>query len=126
MTTPDLPDLIDRLGAASLEARELLADVRSTTRELRTEIRNAAAERERITDLIKKAVAADIEAEVKTQLSALGELTRKAMDDAVAKVGREFDKLTNIMMTGDDYGRGTRLPDLVAEQARRKTLGGGL
>lgn len=120
----DMPNLIDRLGEASLTARGLLADIRTATKDLRATLRDAQDERARLADLIKETVAAEIHAEVATQLEALGEKTRQAMDDATAKVGREFDKLANILMTGDDHGRGESLLDLAAEQARRRAGGG--
>lgn len=128
MAAPDMPALIDQLGAASLEARQLLADIRGATRDLRNAIRDAQAEREQLADLIKRTVADDIQAEVSTQLAKLGEQTQAAMAAATAKVGREFDRLTNIMMTGDDYARPAKgaldLRELAREQHQRRTLGG--
>jgi DNA anti-recombination protein RmuC len=125
--SPDMPDLIDRLVAAAVECRELLADVRTATKDLRAAVKEVREERERLAAAVRDAVGAEIDEQVRVQLEALGELTRKQMDASVDKVSREFDKLANILMTGHDKGRpddGFNLADLAeAERLRRIARG---
>lgn len=127
MTSPDLLSLIDQLGEASMEARSLLADIRTATKDLRQAVKESAEERERLSVAVKQAIAEDINEEVRVQIEALGEQTRKQMDAAAAKVGREFDKLANILMTGDDRGRPADGFDLrrLAEAERLRRAAGG-
>lgn len=127
--TPDMPDLIDRLGAAAMKCRELLVDVRSASRELRAAVRESQQERERLAVAVRDAVGAEIDEQVRVQLDALGELTRKQMDASVDKVSREFDKLANILMTGHDRGRpddGFNLKDLAESERLRRLARGEL
>jgi signal transduction histidine kinase len=101
----DLRPLIDELGAAATNVRQLLGDVRAATRDLRQTIKDAEQAKAEITKAVETAVAANIEAEVRTQIEDLKATTSKAMDDATTKVFREFDKLTNLLTTGNRRGR---------------------
>lgn len=127
---PDMPDLIDRLGAAAMECRELLADVRSATRDLREAVKESRKERERLATAVKDAAAAEIDQAVAAGLEELGETTRKAMDDSVAKVGAEFDKLARLFLTGHEKGRpdagGLNLRELAEAQRLRRLARGEL
>ncbi len=99
--------LIDQLGAASMEAREVITELRSELKEARRVQREFHQEVERA---LAVAVDERIAAEVAKGLDAYGETLRKAMSDAVDKVGREFDKLAKIYIEGRK-GEPT-LPDL--------------
>lgn len=125
----DMPGLIDRLGEASMEARRLLADIRTATKELRAAVKQSTEERERLATAVKDAVAADIREEVRVQIEALGAETERQMRLSVEKVSREFDKLANILMTGHDRGRpddGFNLRNLAEAERQRRIARGEL
>jgi hypothetical protein len=90
------------------QGHTLLKDLRVATREAETVTRQAAA----------GAVAERIEQEVAKQLAELGDLTRREMDRAVARVGRKFDELAKLYMQGE--GRGNVSLDELA--AARQTI----
>lgn len=105
MAGADMPSLIDQLSAKAAECRELLGDLRSAQRSLREDVRAAEEARKKLNVAVSEMVEADPSAEVRRQLEKLGKTTREAMDKSVAKVQDEFERLTNIMMTGDPQGR---------------------
>lgn len=87
-------DLIDRLGAAALEVKDLIRQAHEANQMLRDTIREA-----RVT---AASIAADsieplIEAEVTKQLDELGKITHQQMKQTAAKIGREFDALSKPM-----------------------------
>ena len=101
---------IEALRAATREAHEALKD-------LRTERRAVQQLVDGIEGRVQRAVAALIETQVTEQLAALGKVTRKAMDDSVAKVHREFDRLERIF-TGRDNSH-EPLEDLILRRQGR-------
>ena len=80
-------DLCVRLEAAIAEGRGLLKDLRDERKRWKDEVELDAKER--------------FEAEVAKQVLTLGEATKKAMDAAVEKVSREFDKLEAVFLGKD-------------------------
>jgi|SRR5215471_6113657 len=103
------PDRQAQLDAAMAEARQLLADLRSEVKEARRVLRDARR------DCTEGAVQAAIEAAVERGLAEYNDTVKRAMDDAVAKVGREFDKLAATYI-GKGGKQGPTLPE-VAERA---------
>ncbi|MEU4578976.1 hypothetical protein [Nonomuraea sp. NPDC023979] len=79
------------------ELRELIREGHGLLKDMRAERRAI----EQLLDDIPAKVDARIEERVKAGLEVLGEQTKEAMDRAVAKVGREFDRLEAIL-TGTD------------------------
>jgi uncharacterized protein (DUF2267 family) len=98
----DPKDLVDRLTEASVEARSATHDLYAAIKEARRVMRE-------LEDVIGTTVAADVQtvldATVRDTLANYGDVIKQAMDDAVARVQRQFDRLTNIMMTGSPDGR---------------------
>lgn len=97
---PDMRSLIDELGAAALDCRELLADVRTATKDLRLAVREAQEARDELAEAVHKMVGDDVEEAVRAHVEKLGTATKVAMDDAVERVSEKFVELTNLMMTG--------------------------
>jgi hypothetical protein len=93
---------VDQLAEVSVEARTLLRDIYVAMKEARKVIKelNVAVEQ-----TVAANVTQEVERAMKAGLDELGIATRKAMDDSVAKVSREFDALTELMMTGNKHGR---------------------
>lgn len=98
----DMKSLIDELGAASLECRGLLADVRSATRELRGAVKEANDTIEKLAAAVHDMVQADVDFAVSEQIGKLAEETRKATDDATAAIYKRFDRITNVLLAGND------------------------
>lgn len=120
MQTDQLPTLIDRLGEAALdcraavrEAHEAMADMRQLMKEAR-----------RVSDEVTAgAVNGRLEAAVDQGLDEYKGAVEEAMEAAVAKIQREFDKLAN------SYGCGPQnhaLADDLLPRARdqRRRVGG--
>jgi len=103
------PDRQAQLDATMAEARQLLADLRSEMKEARRVLRDARR------DATEGAVQQALEAAVQRGLDEYGATIKRAMDDAVAKVGREFDKLAATYL-GKGGKHGPTLPE-VAERA---------
>jgi single-stranded DNA-specific DHH superfamily exonuclease len=103
--TPNMRTLIDELGAAALECRQLLADVRTASKDLRSAVREARETQASLAKAVEEMVDADIDEAVKAGLARYEKNVHAAMDAAVAKVTSEFDKLGNILLTGDPRAR---------------------
>ena len=98
----DQKDFVDQLTEASMEARQALRELMSGIKEARKlikELTNAVEE------VAKKNVEEIVSKHIKIQMDTLGEATRHAMDDSVDKVSKEFDRLANLLMTGDTKGK---------------------
>lgn len=111
-------DMVERLTEAAVEARAALRDLYAGIKEARKVLKDMDGAVEK---LVKEDVEAVIQEQVHTQLEEIGKATKRAMDDSVAKVQREFDKLTNIMMTGDTKGKADDGLDLRNLIERHKT-----
>lgn len=103
MTQGDWNSTIDRLAAATTEARQVITEAHGATRDLRQAIADAR-------DLLARTVPQAVEAEVSSRVSdavteaiaALGRSTEAAMAAAVDKVGREFARLERLYLGLDD------------------------
>lgn len=102
------PTMADELRELIREARAALKDLRAERREIERYMQTAAQER----------VAAAVGQAVAKGLKAYEAVIREAMDKAVAKVGKEFRKLENLYLTGDERGRGDHLGDLARRRSR--------
>ena len=101
------------LEEAIIEAKELLSEVRSELKEARRVIKEMKHERE---TYIRQEVTERLEQAVEEGLKQYAAVVVKAMDEAVAKVNREFEKLFNTFMTGHKSGDGTDLRDLISQK----------
>lgn len=99
------------------ELRELIREAHGLLKDMRVERRAI----EQLLDGIPYKVDERIEHAVKVGLEKLGEKTRKAMDDSVAKVGREFDRLESIFTGTEPADRRAGKPPL--EDLLRKHRG---
>lgn len=97
----------ERLERAIEDARELLRDINSASKDLRRTLRETR-------DLLATDIAARLEGEVRDQLDKLGETTEKQMRISVEKVIGEFDKLGAILLGVD---RAEPLEDMVRKVA---------
>jgi len=105
--TATTADEVAALRQATREAHEALKDLRAERRAVEQLVAGIEGRVQRaVTDLMK--------AQVAEQVATLGEATRRAMDESVAKVGREFDRLAAIYLGHGDEDRGT-----LDEQTRR-------
>lgn len=104
-------DEIQALRAATREAHEALQDLRAERRRVEQLLTQ-------VDDRVKRAVTSLIEEAVKRDLAELGQVTHKAMHDAVAKVCREFDRLARIYLGRDADGTET-LEELTRRAATR-------
>ncbi|MFD9445494.1 hypothetical protein ACFWBR_42385 [Streptomyces sp. NPDC060006] len=94
-----MPDqTADELRELRDELRGLVREAHGTLKDLRSEMKTA---RELVPLLTDEA----FNAEVKKRVDALGKVTEKAMDDAVAAVFAKFDKLRDMLMAEDPQSR---------------------
>jgi hypothetical protein len=99
------PTFVDQLAAASVEAREVLAELRFEVAEAKRQRKALGNAINAAKEAVSKVVQEDISAECSRQLGELNTETRKAIDQATAKIMREFDGLYNTLMTGNKQGR---------------------
>jgi hypothetical protein len=97
-----LNELHAKLQATVTEIKELNAEGHGLLKDLRAEVKKAQ-------QLVPMIVSRRISAEVSKQLQALGEETEEAMQRAVDKVGREFDKVQAMFMGEDEPGKDSLL-----------------
>lgn len=104
------------LDAQMAECRELLADVRGATGDLRAAIREAKAA---YPELAEKMV----EFHTERAIGKMTEMTAGAIKRAEAGIMSRFDRLTNLLMTGTVTGRAKPgehdLEELVADTVAR-------
>jgi Asp-tRNA(Asn)/Glu-tRNA(Gln) amidotransferase B subunit len=116
----EMRTLIDELGATAREARQVIREMHEQQQALKATIKEARELQSGIRESIAKApVHEEIEKQVETQIEALGEETRKAMDVATGKVMREFEKLADAIGVGR---RDHSLRDDVTAWANRRAL----
>jgi chromosome segregation ATPase len=105
----DVAREVQQLRAATREAHEAIAGLRETIRDAATERRAVQQLLDGIEDRVQRAVAGHIEQhleqEVAREVAKLGEVTQRAMDRAVAKVEREFDRLEAIYTGHENPGK---------------------
>lgn len=117
----DPETLARQLAEATTAAREALSDLRSELKETRRVLREVRRERGDVEVMVRRTVDDEVGELVHEQVEALGEKTRQAMDEAVARVERKFAELENLMMTGNRRGRpstGFDLRSFIEEQGR--------
>lgn len=81
----------ERLEKATETARELLSEIHGVTKDLHTAMRDARTISAKLTE-------EEMRREVKSAVDKLGEATKQAMEDSVARVTTEFDKLQKLLM----------------------------
>lgn len=97
---PKPETFVDQLAAASTEAKEVLRDIRFERAQLEKERK---ALDKAFTDAkanVETWVVDTINTAVSEGLAEMGKETKAAMDRSVDKVGREFDKLCNLLLRG--------------------------
>jgi hypothetical protein len=122
MTADPLARLEERtqaLRAAAEEVRQATRDAHAAAKDLRSLLRE-------VRELLAEGADELVTEEVGRQLDKLGPATRAAMDDAVARVSAEFDKLAAILMgDGDPSAPPMReLVRLAAERRARRNAAG--
>jgi hypothetical protein len=100
MTATDFASLIDRLGAASLEAKGLLSDLHAAVKDARHCLRETQAERERVESMVRRAVEDEIHEEAQKAFDDLIPECKSALDRAVEHVLKEFGKIERAIFTG--------------------------
>lgn len=110
--------LIDRLGAAALDGKQVVRDLHAAVKDARAVLKEIATERERVETMVKRAVVDEIDEAVKDQIDQLGKETRKAMDASVDKVLHEFEKLERSIFLG-----GVKRPDSNTFDLRKLAAG---
>lgn len=97
---------IDALREATRQAHEVLRDLRTERRAVQQLLAEVDGRVQRaVSDLIQDAVKRDIEA--------LGQVTEKAMRDAVVRVEGEFDRLASILTGREKDSKHGPLEDLI-------------
>lgn len=108
------PDRQAQLDATLAEARQLLAELRSEVKEARRVMRDVRR------DATEGAVRKTLEEAVQRGLEDYGDTIRNAMDAAVARVGREFDKLAATYIGKKGGKHGPTLPEVAERAAERE------
>lgn len=102
---------VERAKSVSRELHELLQEGRDLIREIKTLISD---ERNRTESFMDEAV--------REQIAELATATQKAISDAVAKVGAEFDKLAAIYINGDSTQHEDSLRAMFTKRAKLDQL----
>jgi F0F1-type ATP synthase membrane subunit b/b' len=109
MTAERIPTLVDQLAAAAVDARQALAELRSEQRETRKLLREIAEERQAVQLMVRSAVTAEIDETVRDGLADLEQTMAKTRDQAIDRINAQFDRLANILLTGNARGRTDKL-----------------
>lgn len=94
----------------------LLREAHGMIKDLRREVKSAKEAENSIRTAVKEAVEAEITEELRRGLDEFGHALKKAMGDGVDHVLKEFRQLENIVMYGNQQGRGKSLRDLLEER----------
>lgn len=97
---------VEQLRVLTREAHAALKDAKRARRDLDAAVKAA---RDAATAAARTAIGEVVEAEVARALAELGEETRTAMDESVAKIQAEFDRIANLFLTGHRDGRGEHI-----------------
>lgn len=108
--SPVNDDLIDRLGAAAMECRELIREAHAATKDLRQAIKDAE---QAVSNLAGPLIEAKCEAVLVEGIELYQEVLRKAIDKATEAVFHRFDTLADTLT-----GKGK--PDGLEEIARTR------
>jgi ABC-type transporter Mla subunit MlaD len=108
-TTDDWNSTIDKLVAATADARDVIREAHGVTRDLRHVITEA---RHLIGSGVEEALQEKLGAAVKEAVDGLGKATRKAMEESVDKVNRQFDELAAVLTGTDRKSRRAGKPGL--------------
>lgn len=112
MSGADFGSLVDQLGAASLDGRDVIRDLRSELKEARRVIRELREARDVEVDRVMRE---RVEQAVESGLAEYRETIKVAMDEAVAKVDREFERLFLTYMRGRKGDRAADLRTLLGD-----------
>jgi hypothetical protein len=115
MSTADFKDLIDRLGVASTECRDLLKDVHAATKDLKRAKREADEAREVLETAVKKALEEGIRQEVVSQLAEFQGEVAQGRDEIIDKMNDAFEELFNLYIYGNKEGTGANIVDLMRQ-----------
>lgn len=112
------------LDSQMTECRELLAEVRGATKDLR----QATAEAKRVlAEVLPDAVDELIKVRVVTELDKLAPQTKKAIEVAETEIFKRFDVLMNLLMSGSPTGvpkdpRKINIESTLLRQARERGM----
>ena len=109
MTKPT-QDFVEQLTAASIEAREVLAELRAELREARHVIKDMQAERARALEQIAdEFIREKMEPKMEHIAAELGRQQRRLE----ATVDKNFKRYTNVCLYGNEQGRGPSIFDQI-------------
>lgn len=123
----NLEKKVEELKVAAAEVKALTSEARSVLKELRQEERSIKAMRDQIEylttqgveQMVDGVIAVQVEAGLKKYADQIGDYTKSAHDSVI----REFTKLFNLLITGNEKGAGAKLTDLIDNSGMAKILG---
>ena len=106
------------------QLKEMITEGHQLLKDIKTERRALEELLKEIPNLIEKHVGDKIDRAVRLGLEQFSQSAQKAMRESVKKVSNEFQKLQNLLLTGDEEGKGRPLDQIVrrrlaAEQQER-------
>lgn len=113
----EFASLVDRLVAASNEAKNLLRQVHEATKDLKTARREADEARHGLLEAVQQTVEARIRDEVTKQMEELGKELSEARDMLTSRMERAFQGLHNLYVYGNEEGTGTNLVHLMRQHS---------
>ncbi len=116
----NLEENIDRLEKANEETRAVIREAHETIKTIKFTLKELQTEHARWSNGIREEVDAALAKQVELGLAEFKNDVKTATDDAHKSVFKEFDKLSNIMLYGNERGRGQSL----AEEWIRKAISG--
>lgn len=111
-----LEENIARLEAANEETRAVVREAHEAIQSAKLVLRDLRAEREQLAADIRGGFDAAIGQQVSDGLASFTETIKRQTEAAHDHVIRQFDRLYNIMLYGNEQGRG---PNLVVEWVRK-------
>lgn len=100
---------VKKLEEANEDMKALIREGHETIQSARLVLKELRAEHDRWAEGIKKEVDEAVARQVKAGLEEFHVSIKQATRDAHAHVIKEFEKITNIMMYGNDKGKGSSL-----------------
>lgn len=105
----DLPPLIDRLGAAALECKQLLSDVHAATKDMRQATRELDEKKREVKQFIEDEIRRFTDERVRAEIQELSDSLPKFRDAIIEAFGKLFDEMTNIYVYGNSEGDGNTI-----------------
>lgn len=119
-------EILDKMESSRQETRELLSELHSSLKSAKTVQRELADAKKYLDGLFAEIYSEDIVPQIKKMLDEVIPKVQSSLDAAIAKVMREFEKYSNLLMFGNEQGRGKNILEDAAIKIGKKRRAEGV